>query len=434
MRPSTAVSKLAERLSWLVAAILVLLPFHAILTTWAGSNFGHLDLWRIWKEIVILIMMPPVFWLAWRTPGLKKWLIRSWIPRLFGIYILLYLVLGAWALTHNQVNATALIYAFIVNLRFIGFFIFCAIIASKSDFLRRNWRKLLFIPAAIVIVFGLLQKAVLPNDFLSHFGYGKDTIPSYQTVDANLDYRRIQSTLRGANPLGGYLVLIIPALLIVLRKNRRLIMMSLAASLYLLFYTYSRSAVVGIGLSLLTLIIINEAKFKAHLWTAAILVILISGIGGAYYLRSSQVAQDTILHTTNTPAKSQNSNSLRVKSIQNGLKDIYHEPLGGGPGTAGPASFRNSGHPPRIAENYFLQIGQEVGVIGMVLFVSINILVAKELWIRRHDQLARLLLVSLIGITFINLVSHAWTDDTLAYLWWGLAGIACAPALVKSKH
>lgn len=131
MRPSTAVSKLAERLSWLVAAILVLLPFHAILTTWAGSNFGHLDLWRIWKEIVILIMMPPVFWLAWRTPGLKKWLIRSWIPRLFGIYILLYLVLGAWALTHNQVNATALIYAFIVNLRFIGFSSFAPLSPQK---------------------------------------------------------------------------------------------------------------------------------------------------------------------------------------------------------------------------------------------------------------------------------------------------------------
>ena len=34
---------------------------------------------------------------------------------------------------------------------------------------------------------------------------------------------------------------------------------------------------------------------------------------------------------------------------------------------------------------------------------------------------------SLIGLTFINLLSHAWTDDTLAYVWWGLAGIAMAP-------
>ena len=25
------------------------------------------------------------------------------------------------------------------------------------------------------------------------------------------------------------------------------------------------------------------------------------------------------------------------------------------------------------------------------------------------------------------MLSHAWTDDTLAYVWWGLAGIAMAP-------
>jgi len=34
------------------------------------------------------------------------------------------------------------------------------------------------------------------------------------------------------------------------------------------------------------------------------------------------------------------------------------------------------------------------------------------------------LLASLIGLIFVNLVSHAWADDTLAYVWWGLAGIA----------
>jgi hypothetical protein len=43
-------------------------------------------------------------------------------------------------------------------------------------------------------------------------------------------------------------------------------------------------------------------------------------------------------------------------------------------------------------------------------------------------------LASLIGISVINLVSHAWMDDTLSLLWWGLAGIALAPAIIKGKH
>ena len=87
-------SKLATILSWLVAAILVLLPFHALLTTWAGSNFGHLDTWRAWKEILFLLMQPPAAWLVWRSPALKKWLVNSWITRLFVVYILLHLILG----------------------------------------------------------------------------------------------------------------------------------------------------------------------------------------------------------------------------------------------------------------------------------------------------------------------------------------------------
>jgi hypothetical protein len=48
------------------------------------------------------------------------------------------------------------------------------------------------------------------------------------------------------------------------------------------------------------------------------------------------------------------------------------------------------------------------------------------LWYRRSEILARFLLASLAGITFVNLLSHAWADDTLAYLWWGLAGLAIA--------
>lgn len=426
-------SKIAPRLSWLVAGILVLLPFHAILTTWAGSNFGQLDLWRIWKEILILAMVPPAFWLAWRTPELKKWLISSWVPRLFGIYILLHLTLGAWALAHHQVNKTALIYTLIINLRFIGFFILCAVIASKSDFLRHNWRKLLFVPAGTVIIFGLLQKFALPYDFLRHFGYGKNTIPAYQTVDSNLDYRRLQSTLRGANPLGAYLILVISALSVYLRKNLKLFGLFLLGALVVLFFTYSRSAEIGVAIALGLLVWWGFAKKTSSRHIALLAVILLSLAGGALYgFRDSQPVQDTLFHTNDNSSSQRSSNADRLQSMENGTRDVIHQPLGRGPGTAGPASFRNN-QPPRIAENYFLQIGQEVGVIGVVLFITINLLVAKELWARRTDQLAKILLASLVGITFVNLLSHAWTDDTLAYLWWGLAGIALAPILNEKR-
>jgi len=427
-------SKIALRLSWLLAAIIVLLPAHALLTTWAGSNFGHLDAWRIWKEILLVLTIPPTLWLIWRAPELRKWLKQSWIARLFGLYITLHLLLGAWALTQNEVNPTAFIYSLIVNLRFIGFFLLCTVIVSQNDFLRRHWQKLLLLPAAAIIIFGLIQKFLLPYDFLRHFGYGKDTIVAYQTVDSNLDYRRIQSSLRGANPLGAYLVLIIPALGLSLQKTRVWRWLGVLGGLVVLFFSYSRSAWLGLVAAVASLRGVTLKTFDSSYRTIIVILLLIALLtSGLLLTNKSDDAQRTIFHTSDESVASRSSNADRLASMEAGAKDIIHQPLGRGPGTAGPASFRND-QPARISENYFLQIGQEVGVVGIVIFVAICVLVGRELWRHRSEQLASILLASLIGITFVNLLSHAWTDDTLSYLWWGLAGICLAPRLVKDKH
>lgn len=435
MGPITTYPKLSRLLSLSVASILVLLPFHALFTAWIGSNTGHLDLLRIWKEILLVALLPAVTLLAWRSSRIRHWLLTSWTIRLIGIYVLLNLVMGFWAISHHKVNAVALIYALLINLRFVGFFIICVVITSSDNFLKRHWPKILLIPAAAVILFGLAQQFLLPYDFLRHFGYGAHTIPAYQTVDANLDYRRIQSTLRGANPLGAYLILVLPALTVVLSKRQLLRIGGLITSAVTLFYSYSRSAWIGTGLAFGTLAVWlpkNSLWRRRKVVTIAVIGVVIV-VAGLYAVRYNQTTQDTLLHTSNNSTSSLSSNEARVTAMKNGASDVLHQPLGNGPGTAGPASFRND-HLARIAENYYLQIGQEIGILGMVIFVSINFLVARSLWLRRSEALCKILLASLIGLTFVNLLSHAWTDDTIAYLWWGLAGIACAPAILESRH
>ncbi|HEU5005146.1 MAG TPA: O-antigen ligase family protein [Candidatus Saccharimonadales bacterium] len=426
------VAKLARWLSFLAGLIIVLLPFHEFLAVWLGSNIGHLDLIRIWKEILLAVMAAPVGWLAWRAPSLRTWILKSWIFRLYAVYILLHLTVGWWSLSTHQVNRVSLIYALLINLRFIGFFFICLVLAAYNSWLKNNWIRLVVWPSGIVIVFALLQRLVLPYDFLKHFGYGPSTIPAYQTVDANLSYQRVQSTLRGANPLGAYLALIVSAVVINLKKNRNLKTLLLLAALLAMFYTYSRSAWVGLVLSLATLAYLAIKKLDRRLIYAVLAVVIVAGVG-LFIFRNTQSVQDTLLHTSASSHK-QSSNAARNSAIEQGVKDVYHQPLGRGPGTAGPASFRNSGHPARIAEDYYLQIGQEVGLEGLAVFLAINLLVAWQLWQRRADNLAKILLASLVGISFINLVSHAWADDTLSLLWWGLAGIACAPVILKSKN
>ena len=285
-----------------------------------------------------------------------------------------------------------------------------------------------------MILFGLVQKFLLPYDFLRHFGYGSSTIPAYQTVDANLDYRRIQSTLRGANPLGAYLILVILALSVGAKKSKILRAGVTLAGLLVLLFSYSRSAWLGLVAAAATFRAMTLKTFSAGYRVMLIVIVLLILVGGGIYLANkSEEAQNVLFHTSNDSASARSSNADRLASLEAGAKDIIHQPLGRGPGTAGPASFRND-QPPRIAENYFLQIGQEVGVIGITLFAAINYLVAKELWARRKDQLAKILFASFVGLILVNLISHAWTDDTLSYIWWGLAGIAIASILAKKKH
>ncbi|MGH8466822.1 MAG: O-antigen ligase family protein, partial [Pseudomonas sp.] len=155
--------------------------------------------------------------------------------------------------------------------------------------------------------------------------------------------------------------------------------------------------------------------------------------------RDNDRVENIIFHTDENSLSATSSNEQRASAIQDGLADLANEPFGRGPGTAGPASAHNS-QPARIAENYYLQIGQETGWLGLGLFVAIVWMVGRRLWHRRSDPLARALFVSLIGLSFISLVQHAWTDDTLAILWWGLAGVAMAispdtgKAVYTSKH
>jgi len=425
---------LAFRLSLIVAFILFLLPFHALLTTWIGSNTGQLDLIKIWKEILITLITPPAFYLAWRTPALKQWLLKSWLAKLIYAYILLHALLAAWALHSHQVDGVSLIYALIINLRFIGFFLICLVLAKKSQFLTKNWPKFVLIPAGLVVFFGLLQRLFLPYDFLKHFGYGPKTIPAYQTVDANLDYRRVQSSLRGANPLGAYLILIITTIFLTLRRQLFWRSLAVLASVAVLFFSYSRSAWIGTVLSLGVLggLLLGRRMAWRQVLPAVVSMVVVASVG-LYFFGSKQSVQDTLLHTSSVSKSSQSSNAVRIKSIRNAAKDVWHNPLGRGPGTAGPASFRNVGHPVRIAENYYLQIGQEVGVLGILIFLAINLLVAQELWKQKAEPLAQILLASLVGITFVNMLSHAWADDTLSLLWWGLAGIAIAPGILSGR-
>jgi hypothetical protein len=409
--------------------IFFFVPFHAFLTVWGASIFGHYTALRLWKEVLLVPCIIGVAYLFLADRKIRSHTLSRRLIQLILAYIALNIAWGLLAL-HDDVTSKALGYGLISDLRYLVFFLVTWAVAFRMSRLRVHWQRLVLWPAVVVVIFGLLQIFVLPHNFLTHFGYGPSTISAIETINHNSQYARIASTLRGANPLGAYLVVPISLLSVLLIRNGRNWRQGifLAGSVIVLFYTFSRSAWIGAALSVIVILFLSRlAKSTQRIALIVTGSVLVIAAILAISLHHDTKFQNYIFHTQTHSAVASTSDQGHLQALRAGLSDLAHHPLGFGPGTAGPASFYNTGHPVRIAENYYVQIGQETGWLGLLLFILINAGVGALLYVRRGDPLALSLFASLIGLTLINMFSHAWADDTLAYVWWGLAGVALAP-------
>ena len=420
----------------ILTLILVLIPFHAFLTVWLASNFGHYTAFRLWKEALLVVCSLGSTYLLLTDTKIRSHTLSRRLVWLIVAYGLLQLAAGLLAWQRDDVTTKALGYGLISNTRFLVFFLFCWAVALRTARLHKNWQKLLLWPALVVIAFGLLQILVLPHDFLRHFGYGRPTILPFETINHNAYYVRIQSTLRGSNPLGAYLVVPLTVLSVLIVRGQRnwQRLALLLGGLVVLFFSFSRSAWLGAAIAIGLAVVLGARSARARQrigYVALAGLVLVVSLGLA--LRHNARVENVVLHSESHTTAITSSNEGHVSALKSGLGDIIHHPLGLGTGTAGPASVYNN-RPPRIAENYFLQIGQETGLLGLLLFIMITGGVAYLLWMHRADPLALSLFASLIGLTVINLLSHAWADDTLAYVWWGFAGVAMAPRAILADR
>lgn len=430
---------LAKGLLVLTAVILVVIPFHATITVWLASVFGHYTVWRLWKEallaiivvgtIVLLIQNTLLRRKMWQEPFVRPLLV------LIGIYVVLHCMAAAVALLKDEVTLKAAGYGLVSNLRFLAFFVACLVLGSyAAPWVKAHWKQLLLWPAALVVGFGLLQVFMLPVDFLKHVGYGPETIKPYIAIDQKDEYARVQSTLRGPNPLGAYLVIIITAasgLLLAGRLRSWKLIVGLIATLIVLYETYSRSAWIGVVFSVATLAWLSVQSVRVRKIVIAVSFgFALIGAGAVFVLRDNDHVQNLLFHTDEHSLSSSSSNESRGGVLIKGVDDVIEQPFGRGPGTAGPASVYNEDSV-RISENYFLQIAQEVGIFGCAVFIAICCFAGSALWrVRKTSALPIILIASLVGISVINMVSHAWADDTLAYIWWGFAGLALGSVLL----
>lgn len=410
--------------------IVLLMPLHGFISTWLGTLIGPLYIWKAWKEILFVLVGFLVIFQIIKDSDLRRWLFSSVLNKVILVYTLWQLFTAIFA----NPGSSALVMGLAINLRIVLFFMVAQILVYYWPGLKELIPKVILWPLVIVVMFGLLQMTVLPKSFLVNFGYNKDlTIAPYNTIDSQPDTLRIQSTLRGPNPLGAYLIL--PILMLVSwlwyhlsqkkLKSGGLITplgLLLPISLVVLYGSHSRSAWIAMIIALAVWLFLMTPKKWKLLLAAAGSGVLLLGVLLVLAFRNTHFIQDIIFHDRANQGPVATSNSVREEAFKQGLDDFAARPLlGCSPGCAGPASFHSNS--PRLSENYYLQLGQESGIIGLGLFVAVVIILGFYLYKTRQDPEAKILLASLIGLSIANLFLHVWADDTLAYIWWGYAGV-----------
>jgi hypothetical protein len=416
------------------ATILALLPIHAFVSTWGGAVIGPLLVWKSWKEILIVLLIPVVVGLCVLRPDIRKAMWGSWLNRAIAGYVILTLIMAV----ASSAPAEAVIAGLLLNLRFLAMFVLAEIIVVANPPWLEKFKATLapwIIGVGVILsVFAVLQVTVIPKDFLSNFGYDKDTtIAPYLLVDQDPNALRAFATMRGPNTLAAYLLLPLAVAVVVWWHNRKAWWALGSAGLMAvaLALTGSRSGWLGAAAALAALAYVTLPRKKLFTWIKFGTVPLIAVIGIVLWLAVTVPAvRLAIFHSggnDQTESLTEGSSDKHWQAALVGIQEIVSNPLGQGVGKAGPASFYSTA--PSIPEDYYIQIGQEVGVAGLALFVGISIMIAKRLW--QKQQMPRALLASFIGVAVINIFLHGWADDPTAMTWWGIAGLFVAGPAAK---
>lgn len=393
-----------------------------------GTLFpGHSLLIKSWKEILMLVAGVITIFLLYKTNKTK--ILRDPIILIIAAYAALHLAL----LIYNFHGVAASLAGLAIDLRYVFFFALVYIAINLYPEYRKIFIRVGIAGALIVLIFAILQVFILPHDILKYIGYNINTISPYLTVDQNNDFIRINSTLRGPNPLGAYSVIVLAIAVAAISKNKikrtkTSIIITIAllfGGLVALWSSYSRSALIAAVLSVaivLATTVFHKLSTKMWITIGLSMIILTAGV---YMITGNQFMSNVLLHENPSGGSNISSNEGHINSLQDGINQLVRQPLGAGIGSTGSASLYSNNQ--EIIENQYLFTAHEIGWLGLVGFIVIFGLIIYRLWKLRSNWLSLGVFASGVGLALIGMLLPVWVDDTIAIIWWGLAAIVIYP-------
>jgi len=414
--------KLESVLKAIILIVGIGVILHTPVSVWLSSLLPDFTNYiKAWKEVLLFVGLAIAAVLIFKY---KKTVPHKKLVAL----VLIYSLLHVFMIAVNYKGLFASIAGLMIDLRYLVYFALVLFAINLDPSFKQKFLKISFIGAGIVTIFALLQVYILPNDFLSLLGYSKATILPYMTIDQNENYIRINSTLRGPNPLGAYAIMVIAILASWLTVNHRkldtkksiYVSLILVGGLVSLWSSYSRSALMA---AVIAIVFLAFNRFNVSKKNLSIFAVIAVALGGMIFaMRGTSFVSQVFLHDNTAIIDNLNSNEGHASSLATGWDLMVANPFGVGVGTTGSASMHTDSS--LIIENQYLFVAHEVGWLGLALFIGITVLLSIKLWKRQTDWLSISVLASGIGIYMIGFFLPVWVDDTVSIIWWGLAAAA----------
>ena len=392
----------------LILFVLVGLVLHApFITLWDKNvEFGNL-IARSWKEILVVILV------FLRVPAmLSQRIWQNRIVHLIVAYVLLHLLyIAIFGLTITS------LFALRTNLTMFAVFVVGLTVNSEQFSLLVQ--KAIFVLGGVAAMSTILH-VLLPDAWFAYSNISDAANSVTFIQDSSIT--RFHGLLSGPLQLGSYLVL--PSAIAwqcLLGKPEWRWVAYLSTALLAILATYSRAALGAFVVVFLASAYIKYGKSiskRAKAWSAFIVGIVVVTV---FLLALSwRPLSLLVFHAEPGKALTESSTSDHFIYPYEAAVDLLDQPFGYGLGSAGPASFYGSSS--RVVENYYIQIGLEVGGIGAILFVGI---IATVAW-RLHKTSSKSLTVSLLALSLMSLLLHTWTDTATSWTWWLFAGVSLA--------
>jgi putative inorganic carbon (HCO3(-)) transporter len=269
---------------------------------------------------------------------------------------------------------------------------------------------------------------------------------------------RINSAMADVNSLGAYLSLLLPLIILLIvvteeRKKKYLLTVLAPVLFFCLIFTNSRSSWVGFFGALVLLMIITyrdklyllynnrfiRINFKKILWVGLSLLLasiaILVLIARSYNIESKKTVDspmNLVFFTLNPNNMLDTVTTGRIKTYwRSGTEMIKDHPLFG----VGIGSFaihftdykdklKNASHPEN-AHNYFLQIGAELGVVGLVVFLYLIVIIFRTAFIglkKTNERYWKFILLGILsgifGFLLTCLAQHPLLLIEIQFIFW----------------